>query len=330
LLDSLLQEKMDADDYNLKWNNFETGITSGLMDILKSRELFDVTLVCGSKQIQAHRLVLSACSPVFRAIFNNSTQTNPIVYLRGISFHNLEATINFMYKGEVCVSQEKLSDFLSTAEDLKVKGLSQANKQDSLDKRDNSLYSENQDKRDNLSIKSQSKKRPSVPCTTPAEVNKRLKGDHVAVLDQPDESPMPNIPIVKKERSEETSLNLETAVLAQEDAEYIDYDYDETNYDVIQEYSGDPLSHAQSQIHFNSSNDYIGPVRGTGPKPKADRQPIVNFINLNKVKVDRGYMCTICERISADNSNMNRHIEIKHSDQLELFLASDQAHILVT
>ena len=52
-------------------------------------------------------------------------------------------------------------------------------------------------------------------------------------------------------------ISKETAVLAQEDAEYIDYDYDETNYDVIQEYSGDPLSHAQSQIHFNSSNGKI-------------------------------------------------------------------------
>ena len=30
------------------------------------------------------------------------------VYLRGISFTNLEATINFMYYGEVCISQETL------------------------------------------------------------------------------------------------------------------------------------------------------------------------------------------------------------------------------
>ena len=68
--------------------------------------------------------------------------------------------------------------------------------------------------------------------------------------------------------------------------------------------------------------------RGTGPKPKADRQPIVNFINLHKLKVEAGYMCGFCSRVSADNSNMNRHIEVKHAPELEEYLASDQSSIL--
>ncbi len=28
-----ISEKMDADDYNLKWNNFETGITRKMIEI---------------------------------------------------------------------------------------------------------------------------------------------------------------------------------------------------------------------------------------------------------------------------------------------------------
>ena len=31
-------------------------------------------------------------------------------------------------------------------------------------------------------------------------------------------------------------------------------------------------------------------------------------------------MCSFCNRVSADNSNMNRHIEVKHAAELELYL----------
>ena len=40
-------------------------------------------------------------------------------------FYYLQAILEFMYNGEVNVSQEDLSSFLAVAEDLKVKGLTQ-------------------------------------------------------------------------------------------------------------------------------------------------------------------------------------------------------------
>ena len=43
----------------------------------------------------------------------------------------MQAVLNFMYHGEVNVAQEELNSFLAVAEDLKVKGLTQGNSNDS-------------------------------------------------------------------------------------------------------------------------------------------------------------------------------------------------------
>ena len=57
----------------LKWNNFENNISSYL-DILRSENDFvDVTITCGEKNFKAHKVILSACSPYFRGIFQVNT-----------------------------------------------------------------------------------------------------------------------------------------------------------------------------------------------------------------------------------------------------------------
>ena len=47
--------------------------------------------------------------------------------MKGVEFTNLIYVLNFMYHGEVNVAQEELNSFLSVAEDLQVKGLTQSN-----------------------------------------------------------------------------------------------------------------------------------------------------------------------------------------------------------
>jgi len=57
--------KMAAvDKYNLKWNDFESGLLSGFQDIRKSQQFFDVTLICEASQIQAHKVSLSSHNTV--------------------------------------------------------------------------------------------------------------------------------------------------------------------------------------------------------------------------------------------------------------------------
>merc|ERR1719336_3598320 len=70
-------------------------------------------------------MVLSACSSYFEQLFINFTEPNQIVILKDTSFLDISAIIDFMYKGEINVSQDRLSSLLKTAENLKVKGLAE-------------------------------------------------------------------------------------------------------------------------------------------------------------------------------------------------------------
>ncbi|CAD1477552.1 unnamed protein product [Heterotrigona itama] len=75
---------------------------------------------------KAHRLILAACSKHFQELFEGmpASPAGLIVILDGTSAHNMASLLEFMYRGEVHVSQESLSSFLKAAECLQVKGLS--------------------------------------------------------------------------------------------------------------------------------------------------------------------------------------------------------------
>jgi len=109
----------------LRWNDFESNISLAFREIREEKDFFDCTLSCGSRQIQAHKLILSACSPFFRSVLKQNTHQHPLLYLKGVRFTDLQAVLNFMYHGEVNIAQEDLNTFLAVAEDLKVKGLTQ-------------------------------------------------------------------------------------------------------------------------------------------------------------------------------------------------------------
>ena len=122
---------MANEKFCLRWNDFETNISTAFRDLREDKDFFDVTLVCDQEQIQAHKVILSACSPFFRKILHQNTHPHPLIYLRGVQFMDIQSVLNFMYHGEVNVSQEELNTFLSVAEDLKVKGLTQQNQGES-------------------------------------------------------------------------------------------------------------------------------------------------------------------------------------------------------
>ena len=91
----------------------------------KEKDFFDVTLACEGEQLEAHKVILSACSPFFRGVLRRNPHAHPLLYLKGVKYADLLAVLNFMYHGEVNVAQKDLSSFLNTAEELEVKGLTQ-------------------------------------------------------------------------------------------------------------------------------------------------------------------------------------------------------------
>ena len=116
-----------SEKFCLKWNDFEHNVSSAFNDIREEKDFFDVTLVCENNQVQAHKVIIAACSPFFKTILRRNPHQHPLLYMKGILYDDLVSVLNFMYKGEVNVAQEQLNSFLAVAEDLQVKGLTQSN-----------------------------------------------------------------------------------------------------------------------------------------------------------------------------------------------------------
>jgi len=115
---------MQDEKYNLKWNDFEKNFCQSVRNIRLETDFHDVTLSVGTKQLKAHKLILSSCSSFFKTILKENPHQHPLLYLRNISYEDLQAVLDFMYFGEVNVEQANLSSFLAITEELQIHGLS--------------------------------------------------------------------------------------------------------------------------------------------------------------------------------------------------------------
>lgn len=111
----------------LRWNNYQTNLTNVFDQLLQSESFVDVTLACDGHSVKAHKMVLSACSPYFQTLFFDNPCQHPIVIMRDIKWPELKAAVEFMYKGEINVSQEQIGPLLKVAESLKIRGLADVN-----------------------------------------------------------------------------------------------------------------------------------------------------------------------------------------------------------
>jgi len=112
-----------SDMFFLQWKDFETNLSQGFNQLREENELLDVTLVCDDSQIQAHRVILSACSPFFKRVLGKNSHPQPLIYIKGVKLKELQNVLDFMYLGKVTLSQTDLTSFLYIAQDLKVKGI---------------------------------------------------------------------------------------------------------------------------------------------------------------------------------------------------------------
>ena len=111
----------------LKWNDFQQNIVGSYHDLRKDSDFCDVTLVYEEdQQIEAHRIILSACSPFFSTLLKRNKHPHPMIYMRGLKNKDLVAILDFIYHGEANIYQEDLDGFLALAEELQLKGLAGA------------------------------------------------------------------------------------------------------------------------------------------------------------------------------------------------------------
>ncbi|XP_075159992.1 bric a brac 2 isoform X2 [Haematobia irritans] len=109
----------------LRWNNYQSNLTNVFDELLQNESFVDVTLACEGQSIKAHKMILSACSPYFQALFYDNPCQHPIVIMRDVRWQELKALMEFMYKGEINVSQDQINPLLKVAEMLKIRGLAE-------------------------------------------------------------------------------------------------------------------------------------------------------------------------------------------------------------
>ncbi|XP_017066395.1 protein bric-a-brac 2 isoform X2 [Drosophila eugracilis] len=115
----------DNQQFCLRWNNYQSNLTNVFDELLQSESFVDVTLSCEGHSIKAHKMVLSACSPYFQALFYDNPCQHPIIIMRDVNWTDLKALVEFMYKGEINVCQDQINPLLKVAETLKIRGLAE-------------------------------------------------------------------------------------------------------------------------------------------------------------------------------------------------------------
>ena len=90
----------------------------------KHGEFCDVALIVGGKKILAHRIVLSACSPYFKAMFTGelaeSQQTE--ITLKDIDENAVDAAIEFCYTSQIVIEEWNVQCLLPAACLLQLSG----------------------------------------------------------------------------------------------------------------------------------------------------------------------------------------------------------------
>ncbi|XP_054275343.1 protein abrupt-like [Macrosteles quadrilineatus] len=178
-----------SEQFSLRWNNFFSNLTSGFHSLWEEEDFVDVTLAADGKFIQAHKIVLSVCSPYFKHLFKVNPCKHPIVILKDVGYKELSGLLQFMYKGEVNVYQEELADFLKTAELLQIKGLTSNDSQTNPQKEES---------------------KETKPAPSPVQTEEKKKQN---------QSPTPSLP-VKRKRPDAEQNNMNNTHRVEANAQY--------------------------------------------------------------------------------------------------------------
>ena len=83
----------------------EPGLSAMFEDMYLNERLVDVTLSCNNGQLQAHKLVLAACSPYFASLFDKLANPfhYPVIVIKDMQFEDLKIIVDFMYRGQLTI-----------------------------------------------------------------------------------------------------------------------------------------------------------------------------------------------------------------------------------
>lgn len=92
-------------------------VLKGLCRLYENRELIDVTLTCGSREFKCHKSILAVSSPYFMAMFSHDMleRRSNSVKLKDIDADTLERILEYIYSGEIHLTEGNVQNILSTS-----------------------------------------------------------------------------------------------------------------------------------------------------------------------------------------------------------------------
>jgi len=312
---------MGTEKFCLKWNDFESNISGAFKDIRDAKDFFDVTLACDDDQLQAHKVILSACSPFFRNILKRNPHQHPLLYLKGVKYSDLQSVLNFMYHGEVNVAQDELNSFLAVAEELRVKGLTQNNGSQSANTKSSSSSSHHQAPKSPTPSKSsrpldrESAPPPKRPRPAPAPIAPPppVHDDDdiqevVPVKSEPRDTSSAVIANTSNDMYQAAPSNQQTLALAAEDD--ISYGADES-YDDYGSYDQEGYDGQMMDPNMAGGAD------GNKEVEVYENVRLESDLNAEiEVQMYRGpnkhWYCSLCSHTAKSKTDVSRHVEAVH------------------
>ena len=115
---------MVAEKFTFSCDEYDNNVPQTFKQLWQNQDFADVTLATKDDvQIRAHKVILSASSPIFQNILKKNPHGNPLIYFNNLKSADVKLLLRFIYLGQCEVSQNGLVDFLAAGKELKVKGL---------------------------------------------------------------------------------------------------------------------------------------------------------------------------------------------------------------
>ena len=209
----------DSEKLCLKWSDFQENLTSSFALLRNDKEFTDVTLVCeDGQQIETHKVVLAASSTFFMELLKRNKHLHPMVYMRGVKSHEILAILDFIYCGVANVFKVNLEEFLTLAEDLKLKSLTEnelrnndSMKSNVLKREKSKTYFEDESHMSKLSRTFQDDSDSLISQESPVAISKQTTTSNE--LDHPDEQVRSVMEDTELQHDSDTFISQESSVV---------------------------------------------------------------------------------------------------------------------
>ncbi|KAK5645425.1 hypothetical protein RI129_006725 [Pyrocoelia pectoralis] len=303
---------VDDQQFCLRWNNFQANITSQFETLRDDEDFTDVTIACEGQQLQAHKIILSACSPLFKELFKSNPCPHPIIFMRDVEAQHIVALMEFMYAGEVNVAQAQLSAFLKTAESLKIRGLTDTSNDLHAHKEENMVSLNPQPSSSKSQLCSSSSSKPRLTKT-------KISSCSSTVTSSQDINPISPPPSKKSCQMGKNNIQL----LRNKQTFEIEGQLDEMNIAPkveLPDYLSDDEGKEDGCSNFNSIGDITELSGGmeiipthTNFNPSQNNGEGYSSIDSRKLHSLDPRPCQECGRVYSNLSNLRQHMKLIHN-----------------